>query len=315
MLMLGVVFGIFITLLLSNTSEDINSHAGSSLIENFQLIEALKFAGISWIQSFAQLWLVFILSGVLIYKIGFRQFLQQYSFYSYSFAICFFVGAGVFPYLKKFGFDNDQFYYNLIMPLSFCLNVFFISEILKHQLHKNYLFIVSLVVSLFLSSNQLLATWTYYRPFACNENVDNDFISAINKRLNQNSKTNRGISICKQDTTHFAYHNSKEDFIVIGNNWAVSYLNNFVYPSNFSKFYFREDGLQLMQNKTYLHEFIKNRFGSKTTDITALQVIGEFIQHNEVNYVLSDFALPTTITKHFTDTIQSSISPMRVYVK
>jgi hypothetical protein len=145
--------------------------------------------------------------------------------------------------------------------------------------------------------------------------VNDEFINNINQHLNAKNTCVKGITICAQDTNHFAYHNSKEDFIVIGNNWAVSYLNNFVYPSNFSKFYFREDGLQLMQNKTYLHEFIKNRFGSKTTDITALQVIGEFIQQNDVSYVLSDFALPTTITKHFTDTILSSISPMRVYVK
>jgi hypothetical protein len=315
MLMLGVVFGIFITLLLSNTSEDMKSHAGASIIENFQLIAALKFAGISWIQSFAQLWLVFILSGVLIYKIGFRQFFQQYSFYSYSFAICFLVGAGVFPYLKKFGFDNDQFYYNLIMPLSFCLNVFFISEILKHQLHKNYLFIVSLVVSLFLSSKQLFATWTYYRPLACNENVDNDFISAINKRLNQNSKTNRGISICKQDTTHFAYHNSKEDFIVIGNNWSMCYLNNYVYPTNFSKFYFKENGLSLMANKTYINKYLEKKYADSNVKLSKNKIIGDFVKDNNISYLLSDFALPIEITQHFADTILCKVSTLRVYVK
>jgi hypothetical protein len=315
LLILSIVFGAFIILLISNTSDDIHKAIGSSMLEQYHVVNAMKFAVISWIQSFAQLWFFFVLCFILIRKLGLKNFFKKYEFYCIAFVICFFVGAGIFPYLKNFGFDNDQFYYNLMMPISFCLNVFFISEIIKLQLFKNYIFIAASIISFVLSSKQLMATWSFYRPLSCTEIVTDDFIHQVNNRLNKNHYTNKGIAICALDTTHFAYHNGKEEFIVIGNSWAMCYLDNAVYPSNFSKFYFKENGKELMENKTYFKNYIQKTYPTNYSSIEKNKLIGDFIKDNDVDYLLSDLALPNEITHHFKDTIQSSISTLRVYVK
>ena len=70
-----------------------------------------------------------------------------------------------------------------------------------------------------------------------------------------------------------------------------------------------------MENKTYFKNYIQKTYHTNYSSIEKNKLIGDFIKDNDVDYLLSDLALPNEITHHFKDTIQSSISTLRVYVK
>jgi len=177
----------------------------------------------------------------------------------------------------------------------------------------NAFLVIGCITSLTLNYLKICDTWCFRPPYY-EQYVDKDFIQKFNQKLNAKNKKIHGVSIYELDKSHLTF-DYKQELFMIGCNWSTSYLNDFTYPTTFSKFYFREDGLQLLKNKKYITAFLKKQ-GLNSDEIhSQKQLIKLFIEKNDVDYLICDFNMDADISRVFKDTVRSNISRLRAYIR
>lgn len=313
-----VIFGFIIVvssiiLLKLSFSEDIISAPFNQKPFIFSSLGILKYFVVSIIQVSFLSWLLFIFVGVTIFYFGFKNWLNKYQFWIQLYFPVFFVGALIFPYCKQFGFDMDQFYFNFMIPLLSVSIVYFAVESIQIKSVKSKS-IIWIIFPLLIASKLNFATaqnsWKYYRP-AYYEMISQEFVSAITNRLNAIPNKNKGISICSKDTLHWSYSpQTKIEAWQLSNNWITCYANKTIFPSNFSRFYFCKDGMELLSNKKYFDEFRKkNRTAFSNRD----NQLSFFLQQCKMDYLITDVQLGKEILSNFSDSLIDKQSGLKVY--
>ena len=307
---------ICISLLKWNFNEDSSLLIENVFNKNISLILAIKYFVVSLIQIIALSWLLIFLIFIIIFRIGVQKFKDKYHFWLFIFVPPLILGALIFPYAKEFGFDNDQYLYNLIIPLISASSVYFIKEVLIFksitQTPKTlFLLVLILFYSVFLNTSTALNSWKYYRP-PFYKNVSNEFILEIGDTFNSSEKKWKGISIRYKDTLHWSYSSGYETW-QLGDGWISSYLKNSIAPSNFSRFYFQDNGKNLMLKKKYVIQLLKKNNIKDIDKYSNKDLIEIFIKKSDLDYLICDFDIERSFTNCFKDSIQDKKSKLKIY--